>query len=83
MESNAKSLLFKVLKYWKIPDELPSLSDFGIQQLFNSDNGPLCAQERINELKKMSRSLLLNFLELVGIMAIAPEQVDKSLNYLI
>ncbi|QSL67019.1 hypothetical protein MERGE_001406 [Pneumocystis wakefieldiae] len=49
---------------WKIPDELPSLSDFGIQELFDSSKGPLCAQKRIDELKKMLKSLLLNFLEL-------------------
>lgn len=69
-----------VLKYLKIQYELPSLADFGIQQLFKTDNGPLCAQERINELKKMLRSLLLNFLELTGIMGIAPEEVYTCIN---
>ncbi|EMR08222.2 hypothetical protein PNEG_03391 [Pneumocystis murina B123] len=67
---------------WKIPDELPSLSDFGIQELFDSSNGPLCAQKRVNELKKMLKSLLLNFLELVGIMSIAPEQFVEKVEHI-
>ncbi|CCJ31103.1 unnamed protein product [Pneumocystis jirovecii] len=67
---------------WKIPDELPSLTEFGIQQLFDAKNGPLCAQERIAELKKMLKSLLLNFLELLGIMGIAPEQFVEKVEHI-
>ncbi|KAG5519451.1 hypothetical protein PMAC_002078 [Pneumocystis sp. 'macacae'] len=67
---------------WKIPDELPSLTEFGIQQLFDTKNGPLCAQERIAELKKMLKSLLLNFLELLGIMGIVPEQFVEKVEHI-
>ncbi|KAG5438512.1 hypothetical protein PCANB_002616 [Pneumocystis canis] len=69
-------------EYWKIPDELPSLTEFGIPQLFDTTNGPLNAQERIAELKKMLKSLLLNFLELVGIMGIAPEQFVEKVEHI-
>ncbi|KAG5438855.1 hypothetical protein PCK2_000920 [Pneumocystis canis] len=67
---------------WMIPDELPSLTEFGIQQLFDTTNGPLDARERIIELKKMLKSLILNFLELVGILGIAPEQFAEKVEHL-
>ncbi|KAG4305253.1 hypothetical protein PORY_001423 [Pneumocystis oryctolagi] len=67
---------------WKVSEELPSLTEFGIQQLFDTKNGPLCAQERIFELKKMVKSLLLNFLELVGIMGIATDQFVEKVEHI-
>lgn len=67
---------------WTLPEIYPSLEDAGIQQLYpspssDSQNGKEkeSSLDRTLELRRLSKSLLLNYLELVGVMGIAPEQV--------
>lgn len=65
---------------WTLPEIYPSLEDHGIQQLYpssGSQNGKEkeSSLDRTLELRRLSKSLLLNYLELVGVMGIAPEQV--------
>jgi mediator of RNA polymerase II transcription subunit 7 len=64
---------------WQADDKLLSLTDAGIKQLYK-EIGPdprtgisSSHQDRIWELKKLLKSLLISFLDLVGIMSIAPE----------
>ncbi|CAN6600485.1 mediator of RNA polymerase II transcription subunit 7 [Trichomonascus vanleenenianus] len=56
---------------WQTEDKLQSLKDVNIKQLYGSLANP---GDRIRELKKLLKSLLVNYLELVGIMSINPEQ---------
>ena len=62
-------------------DELPSLEEQGITQLYDlhghdvEDTGNGKHADRAFILKRIAKSLLLNFLELVGIMSVNPEQV--------
>lgn len=64
---------------WNEQDKLPSLSEVGIKQLYNNlgtnDNDIQAShQDRIWELKKLLKSLLINFLQLIDIMSKAPEE---------
>lgn len=57
---------------------LPTLEELGIEQLYTPPTTPTGSKkhsDRAFALKKMAKSLLLNFLELVGIMSVNPEQV--------
>ncbi|KAL2001285.1 hypothetical protein VTN02DRAFT_1952 [Thermoascus thermophilus] len=68
---------------------LPSLKDQGIEQLYPSppateagDTSPSRPARPLNHayyLLKISKSLLLNFLEFVGVLSIAPEQFESKL----
>ncbi|KAI9702803.1 MAG: Mediator of RNA polymerase II transcription subunit 7 [Candelina mexicana] len=75
---------------YNVIDVLPSLKDQGIEQLYPSPpssptitaaDGTKIIQnfDRAFYLKKMARSLLLNFLELVGTLAVAPEQYGRKI----
>lgn len=59
-------------------DQLPNLEEQGIQRL-----GPEQEQDRHRdralELKRLAKSLLLNFLELLGVLSIDPIQVSLRL----
>lgn len=61
-------------EHWQFPERHPRLEDFGIQRLF-SDDESVSGPKRVIELRRMSKSLLLSFLELVGVMAINPGEV--------
>jgi mediator of RNA polymerase II transcription subunit 7 len=69
------------MNYGQMNDPLPSLEEQGIQQLYTppqtptSNNGNGKHTDRALILKRIAKSLLLNFLELVGIMSVNPEQV--------
>lgn len=58
----------------QLEDQLPNLEEQGIQRL-----GPEQEQDRHRdralELKRLAKSLLLNFLELLGVLSIDPTQV--------
>jgi hypothetical protein len=61
-------------------DELPSLEEQGITQLYSlsgldTESGSGNHADRAFILKRIAKSLLLNFLELVGVMSVNPEQV--------
>ncbi|KAF6832285.1 hypothetical protein CPLU01_06249 [Colletotrichum plurivorum] len=60
---------------YTLDDKLPSLEDGEIKRLVpaHSDEKDGKHLDRAFELKKMAKSLLLNFLELVSIMAVVPE----------
>jgi mediator of RNA polymerase II transcription subunit 7 len=63
-------------------DPLPSLEEQGIQQLYTPPATPTGTSgkhtDRALILKRIAKSLLLNFLELIGIMSVNPEQVGLS-----
>lgn len=65
-------------EHWQFPERHPKLEDFGIQRLF-SDNEEVSGPKRVIELRRMIKSLLLSFLELVGVMAVNPQEVGGSL----
>lgn len=54
---------------WQLEDRMQTLEEAGVQRLYPLD------YDLVPELKKLARSLLLNFLELVTIMSTTPEQV--------
>lgn len=62
---------------WQIKNELPPLEE-GIEQIYTPPTTPTGTgnhEDRKLILKRFAKSLLLNFLELVGTMSIHPEQV--------
>lgn len=63
---------------WNEQEKLPSLTDVGIKQLYNdlgtNKDVQSSHQDRVWELKKLLKSLLINFLQLVDIMSKNPEQ---------
>ena len=66
----------------QLDDKLPSLEDQGIERLvpqsLNVDDADKEGKhiDRAFELKRLVKSLLLKFLELVGTLSIAPEQAS-------
>ncbi|CDO94409.1 unnamed protein product [Kluyveromyces dobzhanskii CBS 2104] len=86
---------------WNIKDELPELSQMGIEQLYKKHNAASGTEDgttseadispqdpqsgnnyenRIQELKKLLKSLLLNFLELIGILGVDSSIYEKKLD---
>lgn len=69
----------------QLNEELPSLSEQGIQQLYTPPATPTTLQgadkysDRALILKRLAKSLLLNFLELVGMMSVNPEQYEEKI----
>ncbi|KAF7118403.1 hypothetical protein CNMCM5793_007920 [Aspergillus hiratsukae] len=69
---------------WQLSTTLPSLQEQGIEQLYPSpptETDPDKPSQPLNHayyLLKISKSLLLNFLEFVGILSIAPEQFQSK-----
>ena len=64
----------------QLNEELPSLADQGIEQLYTPPATPTGSgkhSDRALILKRLAKSLLLNFLELLGIMNVNPEQVTR------
>ncbi|KAL1955719.1 hypothetical protein VTO42DRAFT_8191 [Malbranchea cinnamomea] len=66
--------------------KLPSLKEQGIEQLYpaelensTSGSGPSKPSSHAYYLLKISKSLLLNFLELVGLLSICPERFEPKL----
>ncbi|CEP62421.1 mediator complex subunit MED7 LALA0_S05e05270g [Lachancea lanzarotensis] len=71
---------------WQVKDELPDLASMGMTQLYQSRETPEGAsssyQDKIQELHKLLRSLLLNFLELTGILSVNPEQFAAKVEHI-
>lgn len=59
---------------WSFEDKLPSLEDLGWKKLYESVDDHDTSRAKIQELHKLTDSLLLCFLELIGIMSIEPLQ---------
>lgn len=57
---------------WALENKLPSLKDLGWKQLYNDHDETITSKQKIDELHKLLDSLLLNFLELVGLMSVEP-----------
>lgn len=68
----------------KLNEGLPSLAEQGIDQLYTPPGTPSASgsgshSDRALILKRIAKSLLLNFLELMGIMSINPEQYAEKI----
>ena len=74
---------------WTLKDELPTLQEMGTEQLYSPPASPSGTgkftqhTDRAMVLKKIAKSLLLNFLELVGILGVNPDQVSSILLYML
>ncbi|KAI9834040.1 MAG: hypothetical protein M1819_003325 [Sarea resinae] len=67
---------------YNIDEVLPSLADQGIEQLYpaHSSGGESgWTFDHTFYLRKIAKSLLLNFLELVGVLSVAPEQYGRKI----
>ncbi|SCU93783.1 LANO_0E04786g1_1 [Lachancea nothofagi CBS 11611] len=71
---------------WQVKDELPDLESMGMTQLYQPKEivgGKSSSyQDKIQELHKLLKSLLLNFLELTGILSLDPEQFPKKVEHI-
>ncbi len=71
---------------WPFEDRFITLKESGVTQLFkgneneNQENEEVFTVERIKELKKLTMSLLLNFLELVGLLSKNPQYAFNKIN---
>ncbi|KAJ1565815.1 Mediator of RNA polymerase II transcription subunit 7, partial [Nowakowskiella sp. JEL0078] len=54
-----------------VEDKLPTLADVGVKQLFPESN-----YDTITELKKLNRSILMSFIELLEVLMNSPEQIE-------
>lgn len=59
---------------WSFENKLPSLKDSGWRQLYEDEDENITSKTKTKELHKLTDSLLLNFLELVGSVAVDPSQ---------
>ncbi|KAG4032868.1 hypothetical protein MFRU_006g03290 [Monilinia fructicola] len=67
----------------KIKDELPTLEESEVERLYTPPDTPTGTGthgDRALILKRIAKSLLLNYLELVGIMSINPEQSHEKIS---
>ncbi len=71
---------------WPFEDRFITLKESGVTQLFkgdeneNTEDEEVFTVERIQELKKLTKSLLLNFLELVGLLSKNPQHAFNKIN---
>ncbi|KAI8374449.1 MED7 protein-domain-containing protein [Radiomyces spectabilis] len=59
---------------WQVQDRLPTLSELGVKQLFPA--GPI---DRIQELKKLNRALIVQFLDLLDVLVKNPEEFGSRI----
>jgi mediator of RNA polymerase II transcription subunit 7 len=65
---------------WQADDKLLSLAESNVPQLYGDlGGGEGSHQDRIWELKRLLKSLLVNFLELTGIMSTRPEEFPTKI----
>jgi hypothetical protein len=68
-----------MLMIGQLNEELPSLEEQGIDQLYTPPATPTSSPEKHSDramiLRRLAKSLLLNFLELMGILGVNPEHV--------
>ncbi|KAI5958357.1 MED7 [Candida theae] len=61
---------------WSFKDKLPNLKDTQWEQLYDDAN--LTSETKIKELHKMMDSLLLNFVELIRLLSVDPQQFEPK-----
>ncbi|CCH44466.1 Mediator of RNA polymerase II transcription subunit 7 [Wickerhamomyces ciferrii] len=62
-----------------------NVKEMGIPQLYQESNIPNDEEDskiKIEELKRLLKSLLLNFLEIVGVMSVAPDQFATKIEHI-
>ncbi|KAG2232545.1 hypothetical protein INT48_000925 [Thamnidium elegans] len=59
---------------WQIDDHLPTLDELGVKQLF-----PETPIDRVQELKRLNRSLIVQFLDLLDVLVNNPEEFGNSI----
>ncbi|EPE25331.1 Mediator hinge subcomplex-like protein [Glarea lozoyensis ATCC 20868] len=67
---------------YNLKNPLPSLEEMGIENLYTPPSTPSHSgkySDRALVLKRIAKSLLLNFLELLGILSHNPEQYDEKI----
>ena len=68
---------------WQVKDELPDLETLGITRLYNTsgEDGAETTtyQYKTQELRRLLKSLLLNYLELVGVLSVNPELYEPKM----
>lgn len=75
---------------WQVKDELPDLETLGITRLYKKSDteqteegdgtgAPTSYHYKTQELRKLLKSLLLNYLELVGVLSINPELYEPKM----
>ncbi|QLG73686.1 hypothetical protein HG535_0F01970 [Zygotorulaspora mrakii] len=72
---------------WHVKDHLPDLETMGLTQLYKKPEDATAAgstsyQYKTQELKKLLKSLLLNYLELVGVLSINPELFQPKVEHI-
>ncbi|KAF3917871.1 hypothetical protein ABW20_dc0107188 [Dactylellina cionopaga] len=67
---------------WNIPDRLPTLKELNIPQLFGEPSDESYNVDRAQELRRLCKSLLLNYLELVGVMGMSPEDFEEKVYHM-
>lgn len=69
---------------WQIKDTLPDLETMGITQLYKkSQDGEVTNyQYKIQELRRLLKSLLLNYLELVSVLTIDPSLYEAKVEHI-
>lgn len=69
---------------WQFNDKIPQLEDMGIPQLYKPSDipGGDDSQAKILALKKLIKSLLLNFLEVVGVMSVDPKEFSQKVEHI-
>ena len=65
---------------WQVKDQLPDLESMGLTQLYkkSTENESTNYQYKIQELRKLLKSLLLNYLELIGVLSINPDMYERK-----
>lgn len=69
---------------WQVKDSLPDLESMGLIQLYTSpkDFEGGTYQYKIQELRRLLKSLLLNYLELVGILSYNPQLYENKVEHI-
>lgn len=75
-----KSAVPSVWSIWQVKDQLPDLESMGLTQLYkkSTENESTNYQYKIQELRKLLKSLLLNYLELIGVLSINPDMYERK-----
>ena len=64
--------------FWQYPEQHPTLESASIRKLYTTPDDLLSSPNRTIELRRLAKSVLLCFVELVGLVAIAPEEFEQK-----